>query len=382
MSARKKLAGAVALGFACLLSGCSGFFPPLATTTSGTGTSDAGDFVYVANATAQSVAAFTVGTGTLTAISGSPYALPLVPTAMTIMPTDTFLYIAGIGGIYGFGINSSTGVLSALSSGSALAITTLGSVSLDVSPDGQWLFALSQDGATLTEYQINATTGALSVFASANYVGAGGVQAVPKMVKVAPSGGYVFLALGTGGDIVYPFNTTTGALNTTSFQSLAASSATTGDNALTVDSTTSFLYIARSGGSSGVAVYGIGTAGALSPVTGSPFAAGNGPFSVTIDSTGKYVYAGNRTDGTISGFTIGTGGVLTALAGSPFASGAGVTSLARDNSGNYVLAASAGGSPDLELYSFSTATAGALVSAATAATGTDPTSPVMVVATH
>ncbi len=71
-----------------------------------------------------------------------------------------------------------------------------------------------------------------------------------------------------------------------------------------VDPKTAYVYIARSGTNGGVAVYSIGAAGALTPVTGSPFAAGNGTFSVQLDSTGTYVYAANRTDGTISGYTI------------------------------------------------------------------------------
>jgi len=119
----------------------------------------------------------------------------------------------------------------------------------------------------------------------------------------------------------------------------------------------------------------------LTAVTGSPFATGNGPFSVLLDSTGKYVYTANRTDGNISGFSIGTGAVLTALSSSPYLSGTLVTSLARDKSGSYVLAAASGGSPDLTMYSFDTTTLGQLDSATTMTTGTDPTGAVAVVTT-
>ena len=99
-------------------------------------------------------------------------------------------------------------------------------------------------------------------------------------------------------------------------------------------------------------MYTIGANGVLNAVTGSPFAAGAQPFSIVLDSSGKYVYVANGIDATISGYLIGTGGGLTALSGSPYASGAQVEALGRDSSGKYLLAAAFGGSPDLTMYSF------------------------------
>jgi 6-phosphogluconolactonase len=387
-----RLSRVMTVGLLVLLNGCTGFFPPLTGTgggSGGDGGSTTGDFVYVANVATQSIAGFAVstssaGAATLTAVSGSPYAFPVQdPTAMAITPNNGLLYVAALGGIYAYSINSSTGVLAAENSGSAEAITSLGSVSLDISPDGQWLFALSDDGITFYEFQINSSTGALSAINQLQYVGAGtnGATVVPKMIKVAPSGAYVFVALGSGGDLVYTLNTTTGALSTQPVQTLQGSP-TSSDNALAIDSGTGFLYIARSGTGNGLAVYKIGVGGLLTSVAGSPFTSGQAPMWVQLDSTGKYVYVANRTDSTISGYSIGTGGVLTALIGSPYQSGSGVNSLARDNSGTYILASALGGSPDLTMYSFDATKAGALDSATTATTGTDPTQPSMVVATH
>jgi len=186
------------------------------------------------------------------------------------------------------------------------------------------------------------------------------------MVKVAPSGALVFIALGTGGDFVFTFNTSTGAVVNSQQLSLGT---TTSDNAIAVDSNSSYLYLARSGTGGGVAAYSIGTAGALNAVSGSPFASGALSYALQLDSTRKYLYAANRTDGTISGYTVGTGGGLTAISGSPYASGLLVTSLARENSGKYVLAASYGGSSDLTLYSLDSTVAGKLNSTTVAATG-------------
>ncbi|NYF79523.1 lactonase family protein [Granulicella arctica] len=376
---RFRLLEAALAGALLLLTGCGGFFPPLTTTT--TTTSTTGDYVYVANATTETISGYVVstssaGAGTLTEISGSPYGLSLAPSEMVITPSNSFLYVSAGVDLYAYAIGTG-GVLTLANSSNAVAITDLGVVSMDVSPDGKWLFALSNDGTTIYEYAINTSTGVLTLQATPTYTPASGTV-VPQMIKVAPGGGYVFVALGTGGDLVFPFTTSTGLLGATPLK-LATGSTKTSDNALAVDSGTTYLYIARSGTGSGVAVYSIGTGGALTEVTGSPFAAGNGPYDVILDSTGDYVYAANRTDGTISGFSIGTGGILTALSGSPYTSGSVVTSLARDNSGDYVLAASDGGSPDLGMYSMTT---GKLTLATSTTTGTDPTGALMVVATH
>ncbi len=97
--------------------------------------------------------------------------------------------------------------------------------------------------------------------------------------------------------------------------------------------------------------------GALNPVTGSPFAAGNGTFSVALDSTGTYVYAANRTDEQSPATrscraTTALGLSLTALGGSPYTSGSGVQSIGIDSTNKYLLAVAVrwrAGSDDVQL---------------------------------
>jgi 6-phosphogluconolactonase (cycloisomerase 2 family) len=172
-----------------------------------------------------------------------------------------------------------------------------------------------------------------------------------------------------------------------SSQTLATGNTTTGDYGLAVSSKTTYLYIARSGTNGGVAVYSIGSGGLLTPVTGTPFAAGSGTFSVVLDSTGTYAYAANRTDGTISGYTIAAGATtaalsLTPLSGSPYASGSGVQSIGIDKTGKYLLAAAVGGAPDLTMYSFDITVPGKLDPATSVATGTDPAGAVALALMH
>jgi len=354
--------------------GCPGFF--VYPGSSGGGGSTTGNYVYVANATTNTVAGFSVTTSTLTAVTNSPYALSFSPTTVAVNPADSILFVAGNSQIYAYAIGTG-GALTVLNSGSAVGIADV--VSMDISPDGQWLFALDGNGVTLDEFQINSTTGTLTGPTYVTY-SVSGATVVPRAVKVAPNGGYVFLALGTAGDLVYTLDTTTGVL--TSSQQLSPVSSTSSDNSLAVSPGSSFLYIARSGTGGGLAVYTIGNAGALSSISGSPFAAGTQPYSVVTNIAGTAAYVANRGDNTISGYVIaGTGGVTAAFA-SPYTSGSAVTALAAEKSGSYLLAAANGGSPDLTMYVYDTTNAGKLDLSTTTSTGTDPTGPVAIAATH
>ena len=349
MDVRRVLATA-GLAAALLLSGCSNFFVAPDSTTGGSSTSS--NLVYVANATAQTVSAYQVSTGALTAVSGTPVSLTYVPQALVVSRANTFLYVSSAtAGVYGYSIGANGG----LSSLGQLAGNAL--LSMDVSPDGQWLAGLDGTSPLLDVFKIDAATGALTISPQTAYTFSAGVW-TPRMVRFAPSGALIFAALGSAGEVAFTFNTSTGVAAQTEARSIG--STTSSDNALAVNSSSTALYVARSGTSSGVGVYTIGTNGSLTPVSGSPFAAGNTPYAVTIDPSGAYVYAANRGDGTLSGYLIGTSTALTPLGSSPFPSGTLVTSLAIDKSSTYLLAGANGSFPDLTMYSFDATSAGKL----------------------
>jgi 6-phosphogluconolactonase len=95
-----------------------------------------------------------------------------------------------------------------------------------------------------------------------------------------------------------------------------------------------FAYVANRDNNS-VSGYSIGADGALTPVPGSPFAAGDEPVSVAVDPTGKFAYLTNvgngPVEGTVSAYRVGSDGALTPVPGSPFATtGIGPNSVAVD----------------------------------------------------
>jgi 6-phosphogluconolactonase len=373
---------AIAIGMVLpVFAGCSDFFPPINGGGSGGG-GTTGNQVYVANQAASSIGGFVIGTGTLAAVNNSPLAAGYKPLSMVVTPSNALLYVGAANGIFVYFINSD-GSLTTPSSGSQPA--GVFAASLAVSPDGQWLIALDGTTEQLDIFQINATTGGLtSVTAPATYSTTSGTWQ-PTLVRISPDGTLIFAALGTAGDVAFTFNTTTGVA--VSSQLLPTGNTATGDYGLAINANTTYLYIARSGTNGGVAVYSIASGGVLTSVTGSPFAAGSGTFSVVLDNTGTYVYAANRTDGTVSGYTIvpaatTLGLSLTPLSGSPYASGSGVQALGMDRTGKYLLAAAVNGGPDLTMYSFDITVPGKLVPATSVASGVDPAGAVALALTH
>ncbi len=377
----KVVLGAIAVG---LLAGCAGFFPPLTTTTT---TATTGDYVYVVNATTNTLSEFSLASSALTAISGSPITLSSVLASLSaasvaVSRQNTFVYVGGQGGIACFSI----GTGGALTASTTCNLTSTGDfVSLDTSPDGQWLVGLDAVNHSLNIYGINLSTGVLTLngTATAYPLVMAGNASVAEAMKFAPTGTYLAIALGTSGDVVYPFTTSTGVLGATGQEIQFSQTGTnTSDNALVFDSTASYLYVARliSGtGNSRVASYSISNTGV--PAGVQTAVSGDGPFAIMIDSTGTYLYAANRSSANISGYSIASG-VFTALSGSPYSSGLSATALVEDNTDKYVIAAASNGSYDYTLYSFDALTAGKLDAVSVGASGSDPAGSIAVAATH
>jgi DNA-binding beta-propeller fold protein YncE len=78
--------------------------------------------------------------------------------------------------------------------------------------------------------------------------------------------------------------------------------------------------------------------GALTEVSGSPFATGNNPDPVAIDPSGKFVFVGNRGAGSLSAYTIDSAGGLTPVTGTPIqlAGNSQPSSIAVDPAGKFV----------------------------------------------
>lgn len=380
---------ALSLAAVFLLAGCHNFFVcQKASCPSGGGGSTTSDYAYVSNASAGStdIYAYNIGNGSLAAISGSPYNIGFAPVAMSVSPSDSFLYAATLPsvanpGIYMWTINSS-GQLTVGNSGNALVTAQV--ASMDISPDGNYLFTVDVLGTALTEYQINSTTGLLTQVASfallpnAICAATGSPIAQTCTVKVAPSGQFVVAALGSAGDIIYPYSSTSGITSTTATQipSGSTSSNPTGDYSVALDKN-NYVYIART---AAIAVYSLDSSGNPTLQSSQAYSASTVARWVTLSTNYSWVYTANIGAGNISGYSIGSTGGLSSLSGSPFTGPTNVSALGVDKSGTYMVAVGYNGTSGVQL--FTVGSTGSLTLTTSAGTGTSTAYPAILAMSH
>jgi 6-phosphogluconolactonase len=88
-----------------------------------------------------------------------------------------------------------------------------------------------------------------------------------------------------------------------------------------VDPTNHFVFVTNIADNSVSAFAFNPTTGAVSTVSGSPFATGTAPAAVAVDPSGKFVYVANDGSNNVSGYALNSNGSLTPVPGSPFAAG-------------------------------------------------------------
>ena len=365
-------AGLLGIGF---LAGCGKFFQaPSGTTTTTPSGSSSGVFYVLDQQTAQ-IAGYSIVSGTLTPISGSPYTVPgsAEPLAIAIAPNGAFLYVStALDGIYIYTI-SSGGALT-LGNGSSPISADLAST-MQVDSTNQWLVEAGPYQAVLRAIAISPSTGLATAKTE---------QTVPlpaatiHQLAISPDNTHIFVALGSSGteEAIFAAGNATPFGNTANIPVVNVAGAAV---SVAVDPQNRMFYVGETAvvsgtNSGGMRAFNYNT---LAEVTGSPYAtAGLAPYAIEPEAKGNYVYVANRTvsgssAGNIAGFSFTSTGTvysLTALANT-VATGTAPVSLAEDSLDTYLLVVDSGGSPDFEAYTMS---AGALTSSATASTGTDP----------
>lgn len=332
-----------------LTAGCGQFFPKSGNTPPPSGS---GSYFYLGNLTGLNVSGYSVTTSnTVASVSGSGLNIAVGVNAITTTPSGTYLYAASeIGGaIYGYALGSN-GSLTLLNNSSAL-ITGVSPLVMQVDPSGQWLIAVDAS-PTATIFSINTSSGLLT------QTGTLALDAgTPSGITFTPDNTKMYVALNTGGVDIFTFSASSGVLKKTGL--LSPKQNVNADYGVAVDPANKYLFVTETG-INAVRVLSIGTNGALTELSGSPYATGAGPNGVLVDATGSYVYVTNKTDGTISGFLLSATGGLTQISGSPFTTGSGPVALAEDATKTYIGVANSGGSPDLQVFTISTTTPGAL----------------------
>lgn len=275
-------------------------------------------------------------TGALTEVSGSPFAVCAAPLSVAIDPSSKFLYVGCDNSDYNlwaYTIDQATGALTPVPGSPYITAPNPNdgnwhawAVAMD--PSGKFLYVATEIIALQT-YQIDSSTGALTLVSSSNY--GPGVQ--PSGMGVDPSGKFVYVT-GIRDVFAYTTDETTGEL--TQVSGSPFESGFPYEQALTIDPLGRFVYTVNLN-PDGLGAYTINrTTGALTPILGSPFAWTTAPAfgPMAIDPSGKFAYVaeGGRGSNGIAAFTIdGTSGTLAPISGSPFAVGTNPSALAITN---------------------------------------------------
>jgi 6-phosphogluconolactonase (cycloisomerase 2 family) len=301
-----------------------------------------GRYAFVSDYNADTVTALAIDsiTGNLAVINSAPS--DVNPYAIAVTPNGAFVYTANSGAadISIFAVNTTTGAVTA----AGTASTGSGSAPYGITVDPSGLFVLAADSAdgTLVVFQINQTTGALAQVAGSPFPTAPAPGANPSSVTVDPSDQFVYATnqfnptLGLAG---YTFNPAPGSGDLTQLATWQVATGNAPDWVI-VDPLDRFVYVSNSLDGT-VGGWTLGTGGALTPMTGSPFAAGFGtgarPGVIAIDPTGRFLYVTDPINSEVVAFNIDQStGALSAMAGSPIAVGNGAFGEAIDPSGQFM----------------------------------------------
>lgn len=373
----KKWIGVLLLGAMPWLNGCAGFWdPPSSSSGSTTTTTLTSGVFWVLNIETAQIVAYYVKSGTLTAIA--TYATPATPIALAVAPSNNFLYLSTVNGIYAYTVGSS-GTLSLANS--SKPISTDQAYTLQVDSTGSWLVEAISGIGDVFAIPLSTSTG-LPSSSSEPYVAIAGTSV--QQLTISPDNTYVLVAMGTAGTAVVPFASgnanpfgTAGTIAVKGSSGAALSVAVDPSNRLFYVGETSATSGSNSGG---LRVFKYASLPSIAELSGSPYAAGGlAPYSILPISTGSYVYVANRqtssgSGGLIEGYSVATSSgnyTLTAL-GSTFSAGTHTVGLAEDSTEQFVFAVSAGGSSDLTGYVFDLTNLGYLDTVVQSSTGTDP----------
>jgi YD repeat-containing protein len=334
-------------------------------------------FLFVANSENATVSVYAVSqsNGALAQVAGSPFATGLAPSSVFVDPAANFVYVVNSGDVPGdvsaFAFDPTSGALTPVAGSPFLAGNGAKSAAGDAA--GQFLYVTNTKDGTISAFTIGATTGVLTPVTGQPFPA--GTQ--PTGVTVDPSGKFVVVANGRAGggggtsQLLTPGVRETNTAFASTVSLPEGSAAELGDAGYgskvvlaayqparensfgTTRDSLGFMSLRRvarampqAGGGSpqvgpgpGVSVFTIDpTSGALTPVSGSPFASGGSQpvVAVAIDPTGKFVYAANIAGG-LSAFTLDpSSGMLNLLGGSPYATNFSPSAVAVDPSGLFV----------------------------------------------
>ena len=281
-------------------------------------------FLYAAIPGSNAIVAFREdpNAGVLTQLAGSPFTAGLGVESLVLHPSKKYMYAANSGqnNVSLFTL-STTGAITEgtrTNTGTAPTVMVMDSA-------GTFLYVGNSGSYDISVFSIDASTGALTPVTQSNNSASAGIGMQPLNMQLAPSGNVLYVTGQSTIGVVQAFSVNAGVLG--------------------------------------------------NPITGSPYATGNFPTGLTMDSGGKFLYTANKTDNSISEFTINSDGSLTALPNSPLGeTGAGPTALLIEKSGKYMYVVNNQSPGDLLAFSIGSDGSLTLISNSQFSTAAEPNS--------
>ena len=264
------------------------------------------------------------GSGSGTAGSGSGSGSGSATAASS---APRFLYSSDFRGnrILGYSVDAATGALTPTAQASAPAHSGPTRIASDNA--GKGLYVIDKTSNDISVYSISRSDGSLVSVPGSPFV----IGETPTSVAVAPTGNYVYGATWnstrTPTSRVYAFRVQSNG----SLMAVPGSPFATVDwaQALAMDPQGKYLYVSSSPQTSTpspsqVGAFSIGSDGALTPVSGSPYTepnsqfCSNGAWDMAIHPSGNFLVLPNMCEGIVLYRIDGSTGTLSLVTGSPF----------------------------------------------------------------
>ena len=316
--------------------------------SSSTGTSPSaiavygGKYAFVTNSSSNTVSAYSVASGVLSATPIANTATGNTPVAIAVHPSGKFVYVVNqlSNSISAYSITS-TGALASIDANGATTAneptiaTALTPVAIAIDPTGAYAYVTNLGAYTtgvcshasvpsysgcISVYSINTTNGALTAIDASGTSHNIDTGQTPSSVAVDPSGKYVYVTNNHDNNVsIYSIDSSTGQLTNLSSSTLTGS----GPKSIAINPVNGYVYVANTN-SDDVSAFSFssGTLTHLDCGSNSSFCTnstttgytnnffmgttGSHPVSISIDSTGQYAYVANYGTSKISGFKIST----------------------------------------------------------------------------
>jgi len=326
-------------------------------------------------------------------ISSLGFGVAILLSACQLVTID-YVYVAetgssGNGQIQSFAVDSQSGALrtghTSVDSGGP------NPVALAVTGDYANLYAANQGNNSVVHFAI-ATDGTLSNKDSVT------LTDTPVYIAVNAAGSYLFVVSGTTSATLTVYPLSKGAIGTAAAQEVltvpgfgtdtiipTGVAATADNNSVYV---TSFDKSAYNPGGTTTSnanpgwVFGfqVGTGGALTAVTGSPYKSGVRPSGVVADPTSRFVYVTDFASNHLIGYTILSGGSLSFMLNGPFKTGSEPAAITVDPRGKFLYVAnSLDSSVSAYVIDLATGTPSSAVNVTGASINTTDTEPIAIV---